>query len=161
MFFGHCQSGTSCNNTTSAYMMLLCWWIIVPSNSNLSTMCAMDNRSDSSPSFVTRCLSLFITPVGQFRLAAITEAWSWAGLLAGMYFKYSAAANPIGVQLMGPIHGGLFIFYVIATIRVATHLRWGMWTTVIGIFAALPPFCTYFFEVWMLRSRRLEVKPRS
>ena len=121
----------------------------------------MDNRPESSPSFVSKVVSLFTTPVGQFRLAAITEAWSWAGLLAGMYFKYSAAANPIGVQMMGPIHGGLFIFYVIATIRVAMHMRWGMWTTVIGIFAALPPFCTYFFEVWMLRSRRLEVKPRS
>ena len=121
----------------------------------------MDIRPESSPSFVSKVVSLFTTPVGQFRLAAITEAWSWAGLLAGMYFKYSAAANPIGVQMMGPIHGGLFIFYVIATIRVAMHMRWGMWTTVVGIFAALPPFCTYFFEVWMLRSRRLEVKPRS
>jgi integral membrane protein len=122
---------------------------------------SMHNRSESSASFVSKVVSLFTTPVGQFRLAAITEAWSWAGLLAGMYFKYSAAANPIGVQMMGPIHGGLFIFYVIATIRVAMHMRWGMWTTVIGIFAALPPFCTYFFEVWMLRSRRLEVRPRS
>jgi integral membrane protein len=122
----------------------------------------MDNLPESSPRFVSKFVSLFTTPVGQFRLAAITEAWSWAGLLAGMYFKrYSVPANPIGVQIMGPIHGGLFIFYVIATIRVAMHMRWGMWITVIGIFAALPPFCTYFFEVWMLRSRRLEVKPRS
>ena len=121
----------------------------------------MHNHSESSQSFISKCVWLLTTPVGQFRLAAITEAWSWAGLLVGMYFKYSAAANPIGVQMMGPIHGGLFIFYVIATIRVAMHMRWGMWTTIIGIFAALPPFCTYFFEVWMLRSRRLEVKPRS
>lgn len=120
---------------------------------------SMNKRSQSSPSFVEQCVSLFTTPVGQFRVAAIAEALSWAGLLVGMYFKYSQSHNPIGVQIMGPIHGGLFIFYVIATIRVAMHMRWGMWTTVIGIFAALPPFCTYFFEVWMLRSRRLQVQP--
>lgn len=119
----------------------------------------MDLRPNSSPSFVAQCMWLFTTPVGQFRLTAITEAWSWAGLLVGMYFKYFAATNPIGVQIMGPIHGGLFVLYVLATIRVAIHLRWGIVVTTIGIFAALPPFCTYFFEVWMLRSRRLEVKP--
>ena len=48
----------------------------------------------------------------QFRIAALLEALSWAGLLVGMYCKYGAMNNPIGVKVMGPVHGVLFVMYV-------------------------------------------------
>ena len=44
----------------------------------------------------------------QFRIAALLEALSWAGLLVGMYCKYGAMNNPIGVQVMGPVHGATY-----------------------------------------------------
>jgi integral membrane protein len=91
------------------------------------------------------------TPVGRFRWAAIAEAISWAGLLVGMLFKYVVVLNPIGVQIMGPIHGALFIAYVLATFETMAHLRESRRVLLIGLLAAIPPFTTVWFEWWVLR----------
>ncbi|MDA0802595.1 MAG: DUF3817 domain-containing protein [Planctomycetota bacterium] len=88
---------------------------------------------------------------GRFRLAAIAEAWSWAGLLAGMCLKYLVVHNPLGVQIMGPIHGVLFLLYVIATIQVAAELRWSRTTRLVALIAAIPPLTTWPFERWALK----------
>ena len=93
------------------------------------------------------------TPVGRFRLCAIAEAWSWAGLLLGMLLKYGPLQEPIGVRVMGPIHGALFVLYVIFTLEAMTHLRRPVWVTALGLAAAVPPFTTWLFERWVLRSR--------
>ncbi|MDZ4753843.1 MAG: DUF3817 domain-containing protein [Phycisphaerae bacterium] len=104
------------------------------------------------PTFASR----LTTPLGRFQLAAIAEAWSWAGLLVGMVFKYLVVQNPIGVQIMGPIHGALFIAYLIAALQAASMLRWSRATTALALIAAVPPFCTVVFERWALRSGRLQ-----
>ncbi|MSR29577.1 MAG: DUF3817 domain-containing protein [Phycisphaerales bacterium] len=83
---------------------------------------------------------------GRFRLAAIAEAWSWAGLLAGMCFKYLIVLDPIGVQIMGPIHGILFITYLIATFQAAKEYRWSSRARFLALLAAIPPFTTWLFE---------------
>ena len=98
-------------------------------------------------------LALLITPVGRFRLMALAEAWSWAGLLVGMLFKYVVVENPIGVQIMGPVHGLLFVLYVVFTIEAMVHLRKPLWVLVLGLLAAVPPFTTWWFERWVLRSK--------
>jgi integral membrane protein len=98
-------------------------------------------------------LALLTTPVGRFRLFAIAEAWSWAGLLLGMLFKYVVVKNPIGVQIMGPVHGLLFVLYAIFTIEAMMHLRKPIWVLVLGLLAAFPPFTTWWFERWVLRRR--------
>jgi integral membrane protein len=96
-------------------------------------------------------LHLLSTPVGRFRLFAIAEAWSWAGLLLGMVFKYLVVKDPVGVQVMGPVHGVLFVFYVLFTIEAMTHLRQPAWVLLLGLVAAVPPFTTWWFERWVLR----------
>ena len=96
-------------------------------------------------------MAWFESASGQFRLAAIAEAWSWAGLLAGMYFKYGAFANPVGVQIMGPVHGGLFIVYLVCAFRAAKSQKWGRTVTVWALVAAVPPFATWIFERWVLK----------
>ena len=83
---------------------------------------------------------------GRFRLAAIAEAWSWAGLLAGMCLKYLIVHNPIGVQIMGPIHGALFVVYIVAAVLAAKKYRWSATVTLIAIVAAIPPLVTWPFE---------------
>lgn len=91
------------------------------------------------------------TPGGQFRLAAIAEAWSWAGLLAGMFLKYVVILNPIGVQVMGPIHGVLFVIYIVAALRVANEQKWNGFVTLVALVVAVPPFATWIFERWALK----------
>jgi integral membrane protein len=90
-----------------------------------------------------------------FRALAIAEACSWMGLLIGMLFKYVVVHDPIGVQVFGPIHGALFVGYVVATVVVARPLGWDLRTLVLALGASIPPLCTLWFERWALRTGRL------
>lgn len=91
------------------------------------------------------------TPATRFRLVAIAEAVSWAGLLTGMFFKYVVVHNEIGVQIFGPIHGGVFIAYVAIALWVSRPLGWSTGTTLIGLAASIPPFASVWFERWAAR----------
>lgn len=97
------------------------------------------------------------TQIRFFQLVAILEAISWAGLLAGMYLKYLTDVGEVGVKIFGPIHGGIFIAYVLATLFVSRQLRWSARTTLAALACSIPPFATLVFEVWALRSGRLAV----
>ncbi|WP_449066012.1 DUF3817 domain-containing protein [Planomonospora algeriensis] len=81
-----------------------------------------------------------------FRYVAIAEACSWAGLLVGMYFKYIAATGDLGVKIFGPIHGALFVLYVLGTLTAARTARWSTGTTALGLACAVPPFTSLWFE---------------
>ncbi|MFA7265867.1 MAG: DUF3817 domain-containing protein [Candidatus Nanopelagicales bacterium] len=96
-----------------------------------------------------------------FRVAAIAEAFSWLGLLIGMFFKYGPAENPIGVEIFGPIHGGIFVLYLLIVLLCIRPLKWGIGTTLLALAAAIPPFFTLLFEMWALRTGRLGVPRRA
>ena len=90
-----------------------------------------------------------------FRLVAVAEALSWLGLLAGMYVKYVPATSELGVQVFGPIHGGIFVAYVVGTLVVRRVLRWDLRTTFLALAASVPPLTTVLFERWATRTGRL------
>jgi integral membrane protein len=81
-----------------------------------------------------------------FRAVAIAEACSWAGLLIGMLFKYVVVLDDIGVNVFGPIHGALFVAYVVITLVVARTFRWSLPTTLVALVASIPPIATLWFE---------------
>jgi integral membrane protein len=95
------------------------------------------------------------TADGRFRIAAVAEACSWAGLLIGMVFKYVVVKNPIGVQVFGPIHGICFLAYVVSTVVVARGQRWSAPVAAVGLLASIPPFGTLVFERWVQGTGRL------
>ncbi|WP_116950998.1 DUF3817 domain-containing protein [Jiangella endophytica] len=88
-----------------------------------------------------------------FRIAAVAEGISWAGLLLGMFFKYVVVENEIGVQIFGPIHGGIFLVYLVTVIAAWRAERWSFTTTILGLASAIPPFMTVWFERRVLRER--------
>jgi integral membrane protein len=90
-----------------------------------------------------------------FRAVAIAEAISWTGLLIGMLFKYVLSDNEIGVKIFGPIHGAIFIAYVLTVAVVRKPLRWTWPTTLLALAASVPPLFTWFFELWAQRTNRL------
>ncbi len=90
-----------------------------------------------------------------FRVVAIAEACSWAGLLAGMVVKWILRASEIGVQVFGPIHGVLFVTYVVVTLLVARTFRWSPRTTLLALAASIPPLATLWFERRARRSGQL------
>ncbi|GAA3133768.1 hypothetical protein GCM10010466_25470 [Planomonospora alba] len=89
-----------------------------------------------------------------FRYVAVAEACSWAGLLAGMYVKYIAAAGEIGVKIFGPIHGALFVLYIAAALAAGRAARWSPGTILLGLACAVPPFTSLWFERRMAARRR-------
>ncbi|MGC7097736.1 DUF3817 domain-containing protein [Amycolatopsis lurida] len=99
---------------------------------------------------------MLTSPAGRFRLLALAEAVSWAGLLIGMFFKYVVVGNEIGVKIFGPIHGVVFVAYVIIALLVRESLRWDARTTVLALIASIPPFGTVLFERWATRTGRLD-----
>jgi len=93
---------------------------------------------------------------GWFRIIAIAEALSWAGLLVGMYFKYlGSPQTEIGVKIFGPIHGGVFVVYLGIAVLTAVKLKWDVKATLLALVAAFPPFGTVIFEIWAARTGRL------
>ncbi|MFC3502329.1 DUF3817 domain-containing protein [Micromonospora krabiensis] len=83
--------------------------------------------------------------------AAIAEACSWLGLLVGMAVKYGPPANELGVKIFGPVHGGLFVVYLVLVLAVARRHRWSLLATVVALACAVPPFATLVFERWASR----------
>ncbi|MEV0367473.1 DUF3817 domain-containing protein [Nocardia fusca] len=96
------------------------------------------------------------TVAGRFRFFAVLEALSWLGLLVGMAFKYlPAEGNEIGVKIFGPVHGGIFILFVLTALLASRELEWNWKTTVLALLSSIPPFFTVVFEVWAVRTGKL------
>lgn len=101
------------------------------------------------------------TPATRFRLAAVIEAITWAALLVAMFFKYVVHSGGAGgVPVVGPIHGGFFVLYVVAAVLAARKLRWDARTTLLALVASVPPFGSIVFERWAVRTGRLELDRR-
>lgn len=83
-----------------------------------------------------------------FRAVALAEAVTWALLLAGMFVKYVVGTTEVGVQLAGPVHGAVFVAYVLVTLLSWRVLRWSPGTAVLALAASVPPFTTVWFERW-------------
>jgi integral membrane protein len=92
-----------------------------------------------------------------FRVVAVAEALSWVGLLAGMYVKHVLGTSEVGVQVFGPIHGGIFLLYVLLALVAGRVLRWSRGTVLVALVAAVPPLVTLWFERWATRTGRLDV----
>ncbi len=93
-----------------------------------------------------------------FRIVAVAEALSWVGLLAGMYVKYVPQTSEIGVQVFGPIHGGIFVAYVVVALAASRLLRWSPGTTLLALAASVPPLATVLLERWASHTGRLPAR---
>lgn len=93
-------------------------------------------------------MRLLATPARLYRLLAIAEMVTWALLLLGMFIKYVLRAGEGLVQVAGPIHGFVFLAYVLVTVLVAIDQRWPVRDLLLGIGSAVIPFLTLPFERW-------------
>lgn len=82
-----------------------------------------------------------------FRVVAFAEACSWLGLLIGMYIKYVPETTEAGVKIFGPIHGGIFVLYLLAVLTARSTFGWSLRTTFWAAVCSVPPFATAVFEV--------------
>ncbi|WP_340683580.1 DUF3817 domain-containing protein [Amycolatopsis coloradensis] len=91
-----------------------------------------------------------------FRVAAVAEALSWAGLLVGMFLKYAVKLGEGGVPVLGMVHGVVFVLYVLVSLSVAKPLGWRPKTLILALLSSIPPLFTWLFESWALRNGKLD-----
>jgi integral membrane protein len=95
------------------------------------------------------------TAATAFRIVAVAEALSWVGLLIGMYVKYVPETTELGVKVFGPIHGGIFVAYVVVALVASRVLRWSPRTTLLALVCSVPPLATVWFERLATRNDRV------
>ncbi len=95
------------------------------------------------------------SPIGRFRLIAITEGISYIVLLfIAMPIKYFAGF-PDAVKYTGWVHGLLFMLYLLGLISAKINLNWGFKKTVIAFLASLIPFGTFVLDVSLRKEESL------
>jgi integral membrane protein len=77
-----------------------------------------------------------------FRFVALAEATSFLALLVATVIKHSDGGE-MGVSVLGPIHGVLFLIYVALTFRLAPATGWSARTTALILLGAVLPFGGY------------------
>lgn len=97
-----------------------------------------------------------MSPVRVYRAVATAEAFTWAGLLAGMFLKRVTHTTELGVQVFGMLHGVVFIAFCLVTVLVAVDQQWSRSRMLLGLASAVPPFATVPFERYAERRGLLD-----
>lgn len=82
---------------------------------------------------------------------ALAEATSFLALLVATYVKYANDA-PLGVEILGPIHGVLFLAYVYIAVVIRGSLGWSHRTTLYVLLGAVVPFGGFIVDRWLART---------
>jgi integral membrane protein len=88
-----------------------------------------------------------------FRHVALIEATTFLLLLVASYLKHSQD-EPIGVDILGPIHGLLFIAYVVMALALRDEQGWSTRTTLLILLGAVLPFGGYVVDRWLEKHER-------
>jgi len=97
-----------------------------------------------------------VSPRALFRSFAVAEVVTWALLIGGMLLKYVAKVGDWPVSVAGPIHGFVFLAYLVAGVVVAVNQRWSPGVTVLALASAVVPFASLPVERWIDRRGGLD-----
>ena len=86
-----------------------------------------------------------------FAVVALVEAFTWAGLLVGMFLKYVTETTTAVVSVFGALHGAAFVAYSLVALITWWRLRWSAPVGIVALVAGVPPLGTLAFEVWVAR----------
>src|SRR3954453_15157912 len=56
-----------------------------------------------------------------------------------MFVKYVPRTSKLGVHVFGPVHGAIFLAYVVLALVAARVLRWTQRTTLLALVASVAP----------------------
>lgn len=83
-----------------------------------------------------------------FRYVALAEATSFLILLVFAFVVHSEG----GVNVMGPLHGMLFLAYVLLALMVRPKAGWSNLTTLYVLIGAVLPFGGFVVDRWLVRT---------
>ena len=87
-----------------------------------------------------------------FRYVALAEATSFLILLFVAYIVHSEG----GVNVMGPLHGTLFLAYVVIALAVARSAGWSTKQTILVLVGAVLPFGGFVVDRWLAKTGQLK-----
>lgn len=90
---------------------------------------------------------LFKTKIGRLRIIAFLEGISLLVLIfLAVPLKY-IFHNPVGSEVIGPIHGALFLLFVFNTLSIGVEQQWKFKTTTWKVLlACVVPFGTFYID---------------
>lgn len=88
-----------------------------------------------------------------FRYVALAEATTFLALLVASIVKRTDG-NEIGVHILGPIHGLLFVVYVLMVWQLHKEAGWTGKQTFWILVGAVLPFGGYVVDWWLARRER-------
>jgi len=96
-------------------------------------------------------IKLLTTNIGRLRLIGWLEGTSLLVLICiAVPLKYKFD-DPSFVKTMGPIHGALFLLFVLNTVSVAIQEKWKMNETRKVLISCILPLGTFFTDHFILR----------
>ncbi|WP_019876330.1 DUF3817 domain-containing protein [Sporichthya polymorpha] len=98
---------------------------------------------------------MLATRIGRLRVVSLVEGVSYVLLLLISQWVLDWHA---GVAVLGPIHGILFVAYVLGVLDLQRRMRWDNVTLVKLLVASSIPFATFFVERW-LRTQHEPAEP--
>ncbi|HEV2089006.1 MAG TPA: DUF3817 domain-containing protein [Cryptosporangiaceae bacterium] len=75
--------------------------------------------------------------------------------VVAMPLKY-LGGNPALVELVGPVHGFLYVLYLLATLDLGLRCRWGVGRMVLVALAGTIPFLSFLAERRVTRDVRAQ-----
>ncbi len=90
------------------------------------------------------------TRIGRLRAISVVEGISYLLLLLISRWVLDWHA---GVAVLGPIHGILFVVYLLGVLDLHKRMNWDLATLAKLLVASAVPFATFFVERW-LRTQR-------
>ena len=95
------------------------------------------------------------SPKAVFRVLAVSEAITWVLLLAGMVAERALGLGDLGVVLAGPVHGLVFLAFVVGAVLVAVNQRWSTGVALAVLASSVVPLATVVADAWLERTGRL------
>ena len=95
------------------------------------------------------------TAIGRLRIIGIAEGISLLILLfIAMPLKYYAG-RPGLVTVIGWVHGGLFVLFMLAVLVVYHRFKWPFARVIVAFLAAFFPFGTFIFDRQLRKEQQL------
>ena len=95
---------------------------------------------------------LLSTNIGRLRIIGFLEGISLLVLIfIAVPLKY-IGHDPSVVKTMGPIHGALFLLFIVNAVSVGVAQKWQLKTTSKVLLACIIPFGTFYIDRKILRT---------
>jgi len=90
--------------------------------------------------------NLFNSPRIRLRLVGLAEGISFLVLVFIAVPLKRIGGHPEAVELVGPIHGLLFLLYVLTVIQAKTEYNWPLGKTLLALLASVIPGGTFYAD---------------